>query len=444
MSFNQSNMSVSVSPMNSVFNQLIAQFPTFDSLKTYLDSIGVKAHTKEGDPLVIFRYHRESCDMKNPVVQLFRSVIWDSLKNKPVFVAPVKSQSLETLPTDFSSVVVEEFVDGVMVNLFVDPYKGCWRIATRSRLDADNKFYKYTFSELFFTTWNDSFPNQQFGEGLNSQWGYSFVLQHPLNRIVVPVMKRCLVLVEVMNISASTEACPLDNMQYVRGELMKMLVSSTQNYVSGNETNASMNLLTPRSFAVTSTQECLLLLNNMEQFEGIRSQGIVVRHLLTGQRWKMRTNAYVYCRKLRGNHSQLEYVWFDNLKNNTLEQYLTMYPEEVAAAHIAMSNWSKVVSEIYDWYVHVFKVRDVAKETIPAHLKGILFDLHGQYISRLSKEKKSLDWKEHQLIMANQDLKRIVFLSTFKEGATPPPSFQKRQKFASAKVLKLETKMDAE
>jgi hypothetical protein len=59
--------------------------------------------------------------------------------------------------------------------------------------------------------------------------------------------------------------------------------------------------------------------------------------------------------------------------------------------------------------------------------------LHGHYVSRLSKEKKSLDWKEHQAIMATQDLKRMVFLSTFKEGSKAPPSVQKRQKFVAAK-----------
>jgi hypothetical protein len=178
----------------------------------------------------------------------------------------------------------------------------------------------------------------------------------------------------------------------------------------------------------------------MDQFEGIRSQGIVVRNLLTGQRWKMRTPSYVSCRKLRGNHSQLEYVWFENHKNNTLELYLTFYPEERTAANIAISAWLHVVSDIYNWYVHVFKLRDVAKDTIPVHYKGMLYDLHGQYMSRLAKEKKSLDWKEHQLIMAKQDLKRIVFLATYKSGA-PPPSFQNRQRYVAKKKAVVPSKV---
>ena len=110
MSSNQSNMSATPFT-NDIFAQLIAAHPTFDGVKTYLDSIGVKANTKEGDPLVIFRYQRDACDLKNPVVQAFRSVVWDSIKNLPVFVAPTKSQTNDTFPADFSTVIVEDFVD---------------------------------------------------------------------------------------------------------------------------------------------------------------------------------------------------------------------------------------------------------------------------------------------------------------------------------------------
>ena len=81
------------------------------------------------------------------------------------------------------------------------------------------------------------------------------------------------------------------------------------------------------------------------------------------------------------------------------------------------------MSEIYNWYVQVFKVRATPKTKIPPHFKGILFDLHGEYIKRLAPAKQSLTWKEHQSIMGRQDLKRMVFLTTFKGGApTPAPA----------------------
>ena len=141
--------------MNStnIFAQLQASFPTYNQLHDYLASVGVQANTKDGDPLVIFRYNRDKADLTSPIVRAFRSVVWDSRLNRPVYVAPIKSTPMTSWPNDLTNIVVEDFVDGVMVNVFMDPSTNTWRLATRSRLDADNKFYEHTFASLFNHTW---------------------------------------------------------------------------------------------------------------------------------------------------------------------------------------------------------------------------------------------------------------------------------------------------
>ena len=382
--------------MNStdIFAKLIAFKPTFPELKDYLGSIGIQANTKDGDPLVIFRYNREQANLTDPVVRAFRSVVWDSRLNRPVFVAPMKSESLDQLPTDYTNIIVEDFLDGVMVNVFMDPVTGNWRMATRSRLDADNKFYEHTFASLFSATWSSYFPNGF--AMLNPQFGYSFVLQHPLNRIVVPVASPLISCVEICHINQAAVT------------VMFMPAVSP--------------MMPPRRYSVASSEQLTDLMSHLEQFEGIRSQGAVIKDLTTGRRWKLRTQAYKSVRALRGNHSKMEYVWFDNMKKGSLPMYLSVYPEETVRAGEALKNWTAIVAEIYEWYVHVFKVRDCPKDKIPQHYKGVLFDLHGEYIKRLAPAKLSLTWNEHQVVMAKQDLKRIVFLSTFKPGSTPPPS----------------------
>ena len=167
------------------------------------------------------------------------------------------------------------------------------------------------------------------------------------------------------------------------------------------------------------------MLTNLEQATGITKQGFVVRDFVTGRRWKVRTNMYTAAKALRGNHSRPEYSWFTNLQNGTLDQYYRVYPEEVPTATAVMAQWNKVVSEVYDWYVHVYKVRDIPKAQIPAQYKGILFELHGEYLKRLQPLKQSLCWKEHQSVMAQQDIKRKVFLSTFNPLANFVPRNKK-------------------
>ena len=395
---------------SNIFASLIASYPTYDALSDYLSSVGVQANMKDGDALVIFRYNREKADLTNPLVRAFRSVIWDSRVNRPVFVSPMKSEALETMPTEFSNVVVEDFLDGVMVNLFMDPVSNTWRLATRSRLDADNKFYEHTFASLFLSTWQ-----KQYGvdfSGMNPGFGYSFVLQHPANRIVVPILAPLITCVEITAINPHTF-----NVAFMPG---------------------IAPLIVPRRYAPTNQQQVAQLMAHLEQYEGIRSQGAVIKEVSSGRRWKIRTNAYKQVRALRGNHSRMEYVWFDNMKKGTLPTYLSVYPEETVAAQAALKNWTDIVADIYKWYVSVFKVREASKDKIPAHYKGVLFDLHGEYVKRLAPAKLSLTWQEHQAVMAKQDLKRIVFLSTFKAGSTLPPSAVKTAQVKAEKAEKAE------
>jgi hypothetical protein len=392
-----------------LFATLAAQYPDYAAMKQHLVGLGIQENSKEGDPLVIFRYNRETADLKNPVVRAFRSVIWDTVSNRPVFVAPQKSEPIETLPPLFQGThIVEDFVDGVMVNVFMDPHKKTWRLATRSRLDADNKFYQHTFAELFMAAWNGYFPGADFST-LTPAYAYSFVIQHPQNRIVVPVGVPSLTCVEISHIEAAT------------GRLFNMATP--------------MTMMPPRRFNVNSGPELGLLMAQREQFEGFTAQGCVIREMATGRRWKVRTQAYMKVRQLRGNHSRLEYTWFENLQKGTLEAYLTVYPEERAAATATTVRWNAVVSEIYNWYVKVYKVRDTAKSAIPAQYRGVLFDLHGQYLSRLAPAKQSLTWAECQAIMSRQDLKRQVFLTTFTEGAGAPRSAVKRAALKEAKAV---------
>ena len=392
---------------NDLFATLINQYPDFAALKQYVLGLGIQVNAKMGDPLVIFRYNRETSDLTNPVVQAFRSVVWDSTTNRPVFVAPQKSEPLTTLPPLFQGThLVEDFVDGVMVNLFTDPNTGTWRMATRSRLDADNKFYQHTFADLFMAAWNGYFPGGGFAT-LTPAYCYSFVIQHPQNRIVVPTAMPTLTCVEVSHVEAAT------------GRVFKMPTPST--------------MMPPRRFNVNTQPELALLMTQREQFEGFMAQGCVVRELATGRRWKLRTIAYNTVKQLRGNHSRLEYTWFENLQKGTLEVYLGFYPEERQAATAAVAHWNTVVSQVYNWYVKVYKARDTPKDAIPPQYKGVLFDLHGQYLSRLAPLKQSLTWAECQTIMGRQDLKRQVFLATFKEGGAAPRSAVKH---AAAKAAK--------
>ena len=148
---------------------------------------------------------------------LCRSVIANS-QNDIIGFAPPKSfqadKFLELYPTPCDDIIAQEFVEGTMINVFFDPtigLTGGWEIATRNNVGATCGFYtpqlqdqenkeKKTFRAMFLEAAKE---NNLVLENLNRKLCYSFVLQHPSNRIVIPIHKPQLYLVAIFYIDNS-------------------------------------------------------------------------------------------------------------------------------------------------------------------------------------------------------------------------------------------------
>ena len=122
----------------------------------------------------------------------FRSVIYNSNQH-PVCFSPPKSISMDQFKTMFpiEQCIVEQFVEGTMINVFYDE---TWKIATKSVLHATCTFNsERTFADMFYDC------NLQF-DTLDKTIVYSFVMQHPENRIVTKIDTPQLILVAAYQI----------------------------------------------------------------------------------------------------------------------------------------------------------------------------------------------------------------------------------------------------
>ena len=110
-------------------------------------------------------------------------------------------------PIKSDKIIAEAFIEGTMINVFYDSnygVNGCWQIATRNTVGGEVSFYKTsngtsnkTFNEMFMDACIFNNFNLQL---LNPRFCYSFVLQHPENRIVVPFKFPQLYLISVYKI----------------------------------------------------------------------------------------------------------------------------------------------------------------------------------------------------------------------------------------------------
>jgi hypothetical protein len=376
---------------NHVFSTLISSYPTWPALSTYLSSaeggnLRIDDRSTPENPFALVRYTKEHSNMSLPHVRAFRSVVWDTLENRPVSVTAFKSQDGESLPAadkSPSDCILEYFLDGVMIGMFWDKYNRKWRIHTRSTLDAQCRYFSQTksFNTMFAEAIGDN--RSAIESALNVNTSYTWILQHPDNRIVVPVKSARVYCVEAIRIenNADVSISAIPDRTYPAPKI----TLAGNSWVNLQETLADWNT----------------------RF-GHTIQGIVVKSGF--DRYKVRTPLYNTVRRRRGNSARLDFMWLTEWRSGALPVYLSLYPEERGAANSTVSRWKQATNEVYHWYVSVFKARDTPKQQIPPKYRPLVYGLHNLYMTTLKPAGKSLDWKTCLTFMNERDTAQMLFV----------------------------------
>ena len=386
------------SDFSNFFNDIAIKFGAegAEALFTHLESPeggSLKVvRSKEHPHLAIIRYVKGVSDMTHTNTHYFRSVVWNIETNRPVSFSPFRSVPLEA--STFISkdgLVVEDFWDGTMINLFYDTKISQWIIATRSNIGGNCRFYgPHTFYRLFW----DTFAAQNLTAAmLNPYLSYSWVLQHPSNRIVVPVPVANLKLIQVVK----TGPTPAD--------LDFALTIS--------EYPALMNLLS-RRIPLADTAVTIPMMENMIAVNNtVYCQGYVIKDTVTGQRWKIRTPAYKMLHELRGNTPRLDFKWLDLRQKGSLNAYMHHFPEDKEAFDALWTRLKAQTRVLYQTYCDVFKARSLPSRDAPKYLRRLLYDMQDHYLNRLRPAQLTLTWAECTAWVNSQDIPRQLFLANY-------------------------------
>jgi hypothetical protein len=373
----------------SVFSSLSNTYPTWSGLSSFLTStaggyLRVDDHSTPEQPFALIRYVKGKSNFTLPHVGAFRSVVWDVIKNAPVSIAPLKSETGESMPATpmVEGFTIERFIDGVMICGFYDQYNKVWRFHTRSTLNANCRFYSQTmsFRQLFEMAVSTTMPWSDFLASLNPDTQYTWVLQHPENRIVV-------------NVTTPTVVC-VQKQMYLSGTLVA---------VTDQPTSFDVAKITVASWSDLTNK---LQLENAHFKHNF--QGYVIKNGLNF-RWKVRGEAYNRVRKLRGNSARRDYLWLSLWRNGTLRDYLTLYPEERHSANAIVERWKTISRTVYNLYTDVFKARSMPKAQIPPKYRPFVFGIHNMYINELKPQSKTVDWQTALQYMNTRDTAQALY-----------------------------------
>ena len=153
---------------------------------------------------------------------------------------------------------------------------------------------------------------------LKKEYCYSFVLQHPDNRIVVPFTQAKII---------------LTNMYKCDGSMVHV-----------NTIDCPPNVIRPAflnigcALDLRSVNDKILSGDNLDY----TLQGAVVQDTTTGERFKVRNPGYEYVRGLKGNSPKLQFQYYYLRQNNKVKEYLKYYPE-------ASESFSVYRAQMHKW-----------------------------------------------------------------------------------------------
>lgn len=344
--------------------------------------------TKSNEKYRIVRYDKKMLS-KDHISKhgLFRSVIINSA-NKVVCFSPPKSlvadKFMEMYPLNNSEsandkiIIAQDFIEGTMINVFFDPsvgLTGCWQIATRSTIGANVTFFKgatKTFHDMFMEA---CVANNLFINTLNPHFCYSFVLQHPGNRIVVPFSKPQLYLVDVFQI-IHTEAGLV--------KVFSQNMSDVKQYGFWNLTGIRF----PENYEFSTYSELI------DKFASPNTPynilGIVVRNKLTNERTKFRNPIYEEVRQLRGNQPKMQYQYLHLRAAGKIPEFLKFYPETKNELSGYRDQLHMFTNTLHKNYISCYVKKEKPLNEFPAQYKTHMYKIHEHYLANLREKKEGI------------------------------------------------------
>jgi hypothetical protein len=376
-------------------SQIINNMDDNNILKQYLSNYDNKTYK-------LVKYDKSLLTIDNLCKEgLIRSIVLNS-NNNIVSFSPPKSLPYDTFinlqqSSIDATMTINEFIDGTMVNLFFDPIHESWEIATKSVVGGKNAFYNnlQTFKLMFYDALQESNLNINV---LSKHFCYSFVLQHPKNRIVFQIDNPTLYLIGMYNINNTD----LNNIIITSYDINNTNIISklcetddlfdididVEYYNMLNYFHNKTNVKFPKIF---NTNELNQMINKHVKYDNLMGMMIYDKN---GNRTKIRNIKYEHIRKLRGNNPNMNYHFLTCIKQGTINSFLNIYPEYNSEYDLLKLNLDVFSVALYNNYVSCYIHKTQPLIQYNSKYRTHMFSVHSIYLTELKPNKKNMSQKK--------------------------------------------------
>ena len=332
-------------------------------------------NTNSNQHYKIIRYDKDTLTKDMELYHgLLRSVIVNSA-NKVVCFSPPKSISFDYFSAFYldikENVQAEEFVEGTMMNVFWDEtigLSGSWEIATRNSIGGETSLQGTKSSSRFRLMFKEAleFCHLDLNQ-LKKQYCYSFVMQHPENKIVSCISKPALYLIDVFEIvnteNGTINVFPLDR-ELFRSEFKNTSVKYPTIYEDWN----TLDDLKDKYASMNTNFEVM---------------GLVLRVKNTNMRTKMRNPVYENCRNIKGIDAKLQYQYLMLRRQDSVSEYLNLYPQHKKCFSQFRKQLHDFTIQLLKNYIECFIRKEKILAEMPKEYKTHLYFLHRYYVDVL-------------------------------------------------------------
>jgi hypothetical protein len=368
------------------FKNWASTYTTWTALKDYITSeaggnLRVIEDAERGEAII--RYDKKVSDLSRPEVRWCRSVIWNTVTNRPLSVMPPKGMdmtgdmmAMTEMPAGWT---VDEYYEGTTLALYNNSDER--RIASRTKFDATGGFYsKRSFAELYAEC------NFELVPGTNAFM--SVLIQHPEHRVVGQVANAKSYLLHTGTVA--------DDGAITISESIKT-TTVPANFDGKPLVNWFADEVTKR---------------------GWEWQGIVIKDG-KGTRYRLRSNTYRMVRSLRGETPRADERFFSLRRQGLIKTYLYYYPED-KQRYWDYENWLRdATEELYKTYCVVYKEHSMQLEAVSKKWHVHLAGLHGQYMQTLRPAKKTVNRDVVKDYMNGLPTPRLLFLMNLEKRTMP-------------------------
>ena len=343
-------------------------------------SIKLTKYTNENGNYHILKYIKSALTEDNTdSLGLFRSIILKG--SKMVGFSPPKSVSMDVFSGKNAvplkgrhNCVAEDFIEGTMINVFFDESIGDWEVCTKSNIGArciffrdENQGIENTFRYMFL----DAAASLDLDfDNLPKEYSYSFVMQHPNNRIVTPFTEKKIFLVGCYKINNE-----------------ELTVTEVSRNIQNNLFDCT-GVLFPMQWHFNNYSDL------REKWAGANTDyttmGVIVKNNLTGERSKIRNPQYETVRRLRGNQPKLQYHFLERRKAGNVFKYLEFFNQSAEQFDIFRDQIDKFTKQLHTNYIMCYVKKSKPLIEYPAQYRTHMFCLHRIYVESLRGENKNI------------------------------------------------------